>query len=231
MKRETPAVPHHVAIICDGNRRWARAQGLAVFMGHRRAAEQVFEPLIQRASDRGVRFLTFWVFSTENWKRNATEVEYLLSLLREFFDRQVARLHEQKMRFAVIGNIQKFPQDIQERITRGIELTQENEGITVIFALNYGGRDEIVRTVNRIRQLSSSEVTAVEFSNYLDTAGLPDPDFIIRTGGEQRLSGFLLWQSEYAELAFPEFLLPDFSPEKLDELLGEYAERQRRFGA
>lgn len=225
-------LPEHVAIICDGNRRWAREHGWEVFKGHRYAAENTFEPLIDHAAARGIKVLTFWVFSTENWKRNQTEVTYLLELLREFFDKQVQRLHEKEMRFETIGDLSRFPTDIQERLEKGRKLTAQNGGITVVFALNYGGRDELLRACNRaVVELPGHVFTAAELGSYLDTAGMPDPDFIIRTGGEQRLSGFLLWQSEYAELVFPEFYFPDFTPEKFDYLLAEYSERQRRFGA
>mgnify|MGYP006265918609 CR=1 FL=1 len=227
----SPAVPQHVAIICDGNRRWAKEHGLEVFLGHQKAVDEVFEPLIDRASERGVKYITFWVFSTENWQRASQEVSYLLQLLRDVFDKQVKRLHEKNMRVQVIGDTSKFDQDIQDRITDGIELTMNNSGITVIFALNYGGRDEILRAVERVQLDHPDEkITEHMFSSYLDTMLIPDPDFVIRTGGEQRLSGFLLWQIEYAELAFPEFYFPDFTPEKLDELLAEYASRKRRFG-
>lgn len=230
-QQSSSTLPKHIAIICDGNRRWAKEHGWEVFLGHRYAAEHTFEPLIDRAAEVGIEYLTFWVFSTENWKRKEKEVSYLLEMLREFFDKQVERLHEKEMRFQLIGDISKFPDDIQERLVRGEELTADNTGLTVVFALNYGGRDELVRACNKaISDMPGHEFSVAELSSYLDTKDMPDPDFIIRTGGEQRLSGFLLWQSEYAELAFPEFYFPEFTPEKLDELLAEFAERQRRFG-
>jgi undecaprenyl diphosphate synthase len=222
----------HLAIICDGNRRWAKARGLEVFLGHQKAADEVFEPLVDRAAERGVEYITFWVFSTENWQRSKVEVEYLLLLFRKVFDSQVKRLHEKNVRVMTIGDTSKFDSDIQERIREGIELTKNNTGITAIFALNYGGQDELLRAINKLlRELpENTPVTKEELEKYLDTAQIPNPDLIVRTSGEQRLSGFLLWQSEYAELTFPQFNFPEFTPEKLDEILDEYASRSRRFG-
>lgn len=255
----------HIAIICDGNRRWAQEHGMEVFFGHQKAVDEVIEPLIDRAAEHGVEFITFWVFSTENWQRPKPEVEYLMMLFRKVFESQVKRLHEKNIRVLTIGDSSKFEKDIQEKIKKGKELTENNTGITVVFALNYGGRDELLRAVTglvkqKLKQelneqadtkassdiaheghikTKTSAVSAtpktvqfseIEFSQYLDTNQIPDPDFIIRPGGEQRLSGFLLWQSEYAELAFPKFYFPEFTPEKLDELVAEYGQRKRRFG-
>lgn len=240
MTEPQQSIPKHVAIICDGNRRWAKEHKLEVFLGHKSAVDHVFEPLILHAQKRGIEYITFWVFSTENWKRNEREVGYLLDLFRVTFDTLVKRLHEYNIRIQVIGNMAAFDQDIQERISRGVELTKNNKGITAVFAMNYGGRDEIVRACNKLisqyalkikkGEIAESTVTAETLTNALDTATIPDPDFIIRTGGEQRTSGFLSWQSEYAEYAFPEFYFPDFTPERLDQLLAEFALRKRRFG-
>jgi undecaprenyl diphosphate synthase len=246
--------PKHLAIICDGNRRWAKAHGLEVFLGHQKAVDEVIEPLVDRAAERGVEYLTFWVFSTENWARARIEVDYLLSLFRTVFDQQVQRLHEKNVRVMTIGDTSKFDTDIQERIRNGTELTKHNTGITTIFALNYGGRDELLRAVNKLVQARSDSrskaaatlaaggdeaeigseknmaVTTEELEKFLDTAQIPDPDLIIRTSGEQRLSGLLPWQAVYAELSFPAFNFPEFTPEKLDQILDEFASRSRRFG-
>lgn len=236
---ELKKVPSHVAIICDGNRRWAREQGLMALMGHRRAMENVFEPIIDRAQDLGVKFLTFWVFSTENWKRDQTEVDGLLNLFREAFDNQAQKLAAKGVRIKVIGDISSFSPDVQERITKTVESTEHNPGITVVFAMNYGGRDEIVRAMERMLAKTQDAIAAGEevpsmsaeyFSQFLDTAGMPDPEFIIRTSGEQRLSGFLSWQSEYAEFAFPEFHFPEFTAERFEELINDFTQRGRRFG-
>lgn len=231
-------IPKHVAIICDGNRRWAREHKLEVFLGHRRAVDAVFEPLVDHAHEKGIKYITFWIFSTENWQRDTREVEYLLELFKEVFDSFVPRFHEKNIRVTAIGDISKFDETIQSRIKKGIELTKDNTGITVIFAMNYGGRDELLRAVNTLMQEKNTQaetqekaqITKEDIERVLDTAHIPDPDFIIRTSGEHRTSGFMLWQSEYAELAFPKFYFPEFTPEKLDELLEEYASRKRRFG-
>ncbi|MEX0896313.1 MAG: polyprenyl diphosphate synthase [Patescibacteria group bacterium] len=234
-----PKVPQHVAIICDGNRRWARQQGLMALMGHRKAMESVFEPIIDRAQGLGVQFLTFWVFSTENWKRDQAEVDGLLNLFREAFDTQAKKLAEKGARIKVIGDIADFAEDVQERIMETVRRTEKNTGITVVFAMNYGGRDEMVRAMERLMRTvqesiaagkKAPQLTAGYFSQFLDTAGTPDPELIIRTSGEQRLSGFLPWQSEYAEFAFPKFHFPEFTAERFEELIADFAQRGRRFG-
>lgn len=222
--------PQHIAIICDGNRRWAREHHLEVVLGHKKAVDDVFEPLVDRAAEHGVQFVTFWVFSTENWQREKHEVDALLQLFRNILDKNVDKLNKNGVKIRVIGDVLAFPQDIQDKLANAIEKTKNNQKITVVLALNYGGRDELVRAVNKISEDKRKKISAEDISRNLDTQDIPDPDYIIRTGGEQRLSGFMLWQSEYAELAFPEFYFPDFTPEKLDELLVEFEHRKRRFG-
>lgn len=254
-------IPKHIAVICDGNRRWARAQGLNPSLGHKKAVEETFEPLIDYAASIGVEHMTFWIFSTENWKREKKEVDFLMNLFRGFFDHQVKRFHQKNIRVKVIGNRSMMPKDIQQRIKEGEELTKDNSLISVTLAMSYGGRDEIVRAVEKnisavipdllarqiggIRNLKGNEsdqqiLKIVQddnhlfskelFEKYLDTYGTPDPELIIRTSGESRTSGFLLWQSEYSEWYFPEWHFPDFSPEKLDECIAEFNSRKRRFG-
>lgn len=213
--------PTHIAIIMDGNRRWARDHGLPVLAGHQKVADEVLESLVEHAAKRGVKYLTFWAFSTENWSRSAGEVEGIMRIFRHVVAKRWQRLHEKGVRVWVIGDISKFAPDIKESLEKVVEQTKENKKITAIFALNYGGRDEIRRAVKK---------SGSNFERDLDTVGIPDPDLIIRTGGEQRLSGFLLWQSEYSELYFPSFYMPDFTPEKLDEAIEEFISRQRRFG-
>lgn len=205
----------------DGNRRWARERGLPVIAGHQKVADEVLEPLVEHAAKRGVKYLTFWAFSTENWSRSAGEVEGIMRIFRHVIAKRWQRLHEKGVRVRVIGDISKFTPDIRESLEKVVEQTKDNKKIMAVFALNYGGRDEIRRAVRR---------SGNDFEQSLDTVGIPDPDFIIRTGGEQRLSGFLLWQSEYSELYFPSFYMPDFTPEKLDEAIEEFEARQRRFG-
>lgn len=221
-------IPTHIAVIMDGNRRWAKEQGLPILEGHRKVADEILEPLIEHAAKRGIKFMTFWAFSTENWKRSEKEVQGIMTIFRHVIQKRWQRLHEKGVRIRVIGDISKFPQDIHDALTKVVEQTKENKKITVIFALNYGGRDEIIRAVKKIK--NNSSMNEKEFSAILDTSGIPDPEIIVRTGGEQRLSGFLLWQSEYSELFFSSWYMPEFTPEKLDEVIGEYEKRNRRFG-
>lgn len=228
-------IPTHLAVICDGNRRWAKAHKLQVFKGHEKAVNDVFEPLIDAAAARGIKYLTFWIFSTENWDRDKFEIEMLMNLFRSFFTRQIDELHQKGVRVNMIGRLGDFAPDIQEKIKDGMEKTKHNQKITVTLAMSYGGRDEILRAVNkviaqRVENQDSQPMTKAELSAQLDTHDLPDPDFIVRTSGEQRTSGFLLWQADYAEWYFPQWHFPEFSPEKLDEVIAEYQHRHRRFG-
>lgn len=224
----TKTIPTHIAIIMDGNRRWAKEQGLSVLSGHQRVSDEVLEPLVEHAATRGISYVTFWAFSTENWHRDAKEVEGIMRIFRHTIRKRWQRLHEKGVRVKVIGDISKFAPDIQQALVDVMNQTEHNKKITAVFALNYGGRDEILRA---IRALPSTQgITSEVFSQYLDTKDIPDPDFIIRTSGEQRLSGFLPWQSTYSELYFPPWHMPDFTPARLDEALEEYEKRQRRFG-
>jgi len=223
-----PIVPKHIAVIMDGNRRWAKERGLGSLEGHKKVAETILEPLIEHAAKRGVRYMTFWAFSTDNWQRSKEEVGGIMSIFRHVIRKQWQRLHEKGVKIQVIGDISKFPTDIHDALMDVVEQTKENTIITVVFALNYGGRDEIVRAMKILH--AESVISEMTVSQALDTAGIPDPEFIVRTGGEQRLSGFLLWQSEYSELYFPAWYMPEFTPEKLDEVIEEYTLRQRRFG-
>jgi undecaprenyl diphosphate synthase len=214
----------------DGNRRWAKQHGLEILRGHEYVANKVIEPLVERCIERGVKYVTLWAFSTENWKRDRSEVIGLMELFRQAFQKQSQRLHKMGVRLRHIGDLQKFPPDIQQGIAKWEADTAQNQRITVTFALNYGGRDEVLRATNKLLAVGQTAVTEAEFAAALDTAGMPDPDFIIRTGGEQRLSGFLPWQAVYAELYFPSILMPDFTSIELDKALDEFAQRQRRFG-
>jgi undecaprenyl diphosphate synthase len=226
-------VPVHIAIIMDGNRRWAKEHGLSPIAGHKKVADEVLEPLVEHASKLGIRYLTLWAFSTENWKRNPAEVSGIMKIFRHSVVAFGEKMHKKGIRIRSIGDLSKFDADIQKSVLDLIGLTKNNTRITVIFALNYGGRDEIIRAINRLPGNPDSDrtITDEQFSGYLDTGDIPDPEFIIRTGGEQRLSGFLLWQSQYSELYFPTFYMPDFTPQRLEEALEEYRARQRRFGA
>lgn len=224
-------IPKHIAVIMDGNRRWARERGLPVLEGHRRVADDILDPLIEYAASKGISYMTFWAWSTENWNRDKQEVAGIMQIFQHVIRRRWNRLHEKGVRVRVIGDISKFAPVIKNSLVKVVEQTKHNTTITAIFALNYGGRDELIRAMNKVISAKRvSHVTEKEFAQHLDTAGIPDPDLIIRTGGEERLSGFLLWQSEYSELYFPSWYMPDFTPDKLDEALTEYARRQRRFG-
>jgi undecaprenyl diphosphate synthase len=229
-------IPNHIAIVMDGNRRWAKSHNLPVLEGHRRVVTGVLEKLIAHASKRGVKYLTLWAWSTENWKRDEGEVKGIMNLLRWGFGKFGQKMHKNGIQIRVIGDMRKLDPDIQKSISDLITLTKNNSRITVTFALNYGGRDELLRAIQNLQIYKSTnkqiieKISEKEFSQFLDTKDIPDPDLIIRTGGEQRLSGFLLWQCQYSELLFVPWYMPDFTSLKLDEAIEEYTLRQRRFG-
>lgn len=230
-------IPQHVAIIMDGNRRWARKQGLAIIKGHRKTAEETIERLADFAIKVGIKYLTLWAFSTENWQRDQEEVEGIMNLFRETFSTAAERLHKKGVRVHTIGDLNYFPQDIKEGVEHWKKETVNNKKIIVTFALNYGGRDELTRAVNRLisaeKNLKSKPITAQLLEKYLDTkqeVDLPDPELIIRPGGEQRLSGYLPWQGIYSELYFCQTLMPDFNEKEFAQAIADYASRQRRFG-
>ncbi|OGK19365.1 di-trans,poly-cis-decaprenylcistransferase [Candidatus Roizmanbacteria bacterium RIFCSPHIGHO2_02_FULL_40_13b] len=221
--------PQHVAIICDGNRRWARAKGLPEDTGHKYSAEHVFFELVEKAARMSIPYITFWVLSTENErKRSEREMAILFQLMKLHFSKDVSKLQEKDVKLTFIGNIEELPNDLRKIITKVEEESKDNKAITVILALNYGGRDEIIRAVNT--HTSKEKVTEADFDSALDTAGTPDPDIIIRTGGEHRLSGFLPWQSVYSELFFTDTLFPDFKDSELEKIVTEFSSRERRFG-
>ena len=227
-------IPKHVALIMDGNRRWAKKQGLSLLRGHKTGEERI-EPIIDKALELGIKYLTFWAFSTENWNRSKKEVEFLLKLYREDLDKKIDGFHRKSVKINVIGNLAMFPSDIQEKTREWMKKTKNNHKITVNLALSYGGRDEILRANEKLLEKSKiknqkSKLTEEEFSRYLDTAGQPDPELIIRTGGEKRLSGFLLWQSEYSELYFSEIFWPEFTADDFLVAIKDYNIRQRRLG-
>jgi undecaprenyl diphosphate synthase len=232
---EKSVIPNHIAIIMDGNRRWAREHGLPAIAGHQKVANEMLEPLVEHAYNKGVKILTFWAFSTENWRRDPQEVTGIMNIFLEAIEKFGLRMHKKGIQIRYIGNLEKFNRDIQKSILDLVELTKNNSRITVVFALNYGGRDELIRAFQSFHNnMSKNPCDYDDVKNilpqHLDTCNIPDPDLIVRTGGEERLSGFLLWQSEYSELYFPKWYMPEFTPEKLDEVLVEYKRRQRRFG-
>lgn len=236
MSTKLRKVPQHVAVIMDGNRRWAADHQMGPVDGHREAAEKTIEPIVDRAIKHGIKYLTFWAFSTENRNRDKFELRGLFGVFRDALKTKIRRLHEKGVKIKVIGNVDWFPGDIPERVKKMVNLTRDNEIITVSFALNYGGRDEILRAVKKLLkkvelgEVKVKNIDEAEFSKNLDTAGMPDPDLIIRTGGERRLSGYLPWQSVYSEIYFTNVLFPDFSPEEFDKALLDYQKRDRRFG-
>lgn len=222
----------HLAVVMDGNRRWAKAHGLPKMAGHQRVADKILEALIEHAAKRGIRYMTFWAWSTENWERDKREVEATMRLFRHVIKKRWAKLNEKGVRVKVIGDISKFAPDIRKALTDVVEQTKDNKRITAVFALNYGGRDEIVRAIRKLfaNIRTNGSIDEKTVTSQLDTAEIPDPDMIVRTGGECRLSGFMLWQAQYSELYFVPWEMPEFTPEKLDAVTAEYTRRQRHFG-
>jgi undecaprenyl diphosphate synthase len=230
------SVPDHVAIIMDGNGRWARARGLPRVAGHRAGAEAV-RRTIEAAITHGVRWLTLYAFSAENWRRSAAEVLDLTGLLRHYLKNEISTLAAEGIRLTVIGEPGRFAPDIQAEISAAEKRTARNERLNLTVALSYGARSEILAAVRAAAaaiaagQLDPAALDEARFGQFLATAGMPDPDLIVRTSGEQRLSNFLLWQAAYSELVFLDVLWPDFAQADFAAALAEYARRERRFGS
>lgn len=228
--------PCHVAIIMDGNGRWAKSRGLPRTAGHREGAQAVRRTL-EAAGELGVEYLTLFGFSSENWKRPKDEVEDLMGLLRRYLGAEMVELNDKNVCFRVIGDRSAFTAETVKLIEEGEALTRDNTGITLNLALNYGGRADIVAAARRAAgevkagRIDANEITEERFSGWLSTVGMPDPDLVIRTSGEQRISNFLLWQSAYAEFVFLPALWPDFTKEDLESAIFEYGRRERRYGA
>jgi undecaprenyl diphosphate synthase len=229
-------LPRHIAIIMDGNGRWARSRGLPRIAGHRRGAEAVRRTLTA-ASELGIPYLTLFGFSSENWKRPLDEVDDLMGLLRHYLRGEIADLHRNSVRLRVIGEIGRLSPDIVTLIDNAEALTRDNSGINLTIALSYGGRAEIAAAVRAIAaevkagQMPLDAVDEDLIARHLFTADLPDPDLLIRTSGEQRISNFLLWQCAYAELVFTKTLWPDFGRADLEQAIADYCCRERRYGA
>lgn len=229
------ADPRHVAIIMDGNGRWAQARGLPRTEGHRRGVEAL-RRTVRACSDLGVRWLTVYSFSTENWRRPAGEVGFLMGLFKRFVQNDLAELHASNVRVRMIGDRSSTPPDLLELIEQAENLTRANTALTLVVAFNYGARDEILRAVRAVTERAIRDgrdpaaVTEAELAGAMDTRGIPDPELIIRTSGEKRLSNFLLWQAAYAEFVFSPVLWPDFDKDALEAALAEYRSRHRRFG-
>lgn len=228
-------MPRHIAIIMDGNGRWAAKRSLPRKLGHKAGAEAL-ENIIYAAKDMGLEHLTVYAFSTENWKRSEEEVGAIMDLLRMYLKKYFKKFLKDDVRMDVIGDITRLDKDIQESILEIEEISKEKTGLFVHIALNYGGRDELRRAVGKIAEdvaagkLNPADITEDVISNALDTAGTPDPELMIRTSGEERISNFLLWQIAYSEFYFSEALWPDFDKKELEKAIYYYQNRERRFG-
>jgi undecaprenyl diphosphate synthase len=228
-------MPQHVAIIMDGNGRWAAARGLPRVEGHRRGVEAL-RKTVRAAGELGISVLTIFSFSSENWSRPQSEIRDLLALLRRFIRNDLVDLHKSNVRVRVIGERDDLPSDIRALLEEAEELTRHNDGLMLVVAFNYGARQEIARAARRLAlevlegRLSADDITPELLARHLDQPDLPDPDVIIRTSGEQRLSNFLLWQAAYSELVFVPIYWPDFDHAALESAIAEYRRRERRFG-
>lgn len=230
-KLDSNNIPQHIAIIMDGNRRWAKKRLMPAFMGHE-FGRRALEPIIRASAKLGVKYLTFWAFSTENWKRPEEEKNAIFNILREHGKKVLQDLQKNGVKLKVIGEIEKFPEDIQQVLKETIKATESNDTITVNLALSYGGRSEILRAVSKVieQKIKPEDLTEEVFSEFVDTAGQPDPEMIIRTGGVTRTSGFLPWQAGYSELYFTDLLWPDFDEKELEKAIAWYQDQQRNFG-
>ncbi|MDK2966986.1 MULTISPECIES: isoprenyl transferase [Lacrimispora] len=232
---ENIVIPEHVAIILDGNGRWAKKRGLPRSMGHKEGCITV-ERTVEEAAMLGIKYLTVYGFSTENWKRSTEEVGALMQLFRYYMVRLLKVSKANNVRVKVIGDRRRFDSDIIDGIGRLVEETKNNTGLTFVIAVNYGGRDEIVRAARKIMEdtregkLSPESLTEETFAGYLDTIGIPDPDLLIRTSGELRLSNYLLWQLAYTEIYVADCYWPDFNMEEMKKAIAAYNSRERRFG-
>ena len=228
-------VPNHIAIILDGNGRWAKAKGMPRSYGHVQGCANM-ETVCDYMKELGVKYVTVYAFSTENWKRSKDEVDGLMKLFRSYLKKCIKLADKNKMRVRVIGEVSAFDQDIQESIARLEQYSQKYDEIYFQIALNYGSRDEIIRGIRKLAQdaadgkVKPEEIDEHVFDNYLDTAGIPDPDLMIRTSGELRLSNFLLWQMAYTEFYFTDVAWPDFNKAELIKAIEKYNQRDRRYG-
>ncbi len=230
-----PALPVHVAIIMDGNGRWASRRLMSRVTGHEKGAETV-RMVVRACRELGIAHLTLYAFSTENWQRPASEVNALMGLLRRFIDQERAELVRNGIRLHPIGRLERLPDDVREALGRVVDETRDNAGLRLHLALSYGGRDEIARAARRIAEavqagrMRPEKIDEAALAAALDTAGVPDPDLLIRTGGELRVSNFLLWQIAYTEIFVTPTLWPDFSRREFEAILADFGRRERRFG-
>jgi undecaprenyl diphosphate synthase len=231
MVKKSAAIPTHVAIIMDGNGRWALSRGLPRLAGHRAGTENL-RRIITSCVEFGIQYLTIYAFSTENWGRPREEVDGLMNILEDVIDRELAELHQEGVQLRHIGRLERLDPKIQEKVLEAIELTKNNDRLILNVAFNYGGRDEIICAIQRIIRdgVQPDDVTADLVGRYLFTAGVPDPDLIIRTSGELRVSNFLIWQGAYSEWYVTSTYWPDFDKEAFSKALDTYAHRDRRYG-
>jgi len=222
-------LPIHIGIIMDGNGRWAQKRNLPRYYGHKRGIESV-RRVVKAAKKYGIKYLTLYSFSTENWKRPKEEVEFLFKLMEERLKKEGEKLNKQNVRVRFIGNREQLPKKLQKIMEDVEELTKNNDGLNLTFAINYGGREEILQAIKKLKKEDLKDLNEENFKKYLYTKDLPDPDIIVRTAGEKRLSNFLLWQSSYSEFYFTKTLWPDFSEEDFLKVLADYQRRKRKFG-
>lgn len=234
-REEQLKIPTHIAIIMDGNGRWAKKRKMPRSIGHQQGAKRL-EEVCRAAAEMGIQYLTVYAFSTENWTRPEDEIHTLMKILRNYLADSIKKARDNNMRVRVIGDISRLDLDIQERILKLEEVSASNTGLNFQIALNYGSRDEIMRAMRRLMEdcrqgnVQPEELEEALFASYLDTKDIPDPDLLIRTSGEQRISNYLLWQCAYSEFYFPEILWPDFDKNALKEAVRQYTARDRRFG-
>jgi len=228
-------IPAHIAIIMDGNGRWAARRGEPRFLGHKKGVDAV-KRIVDEASGMGIQYLTLYTFSAENWKRPEAEIKALMSILITTLNSEMERLKSNNIRVLAIGNIESLPYDVQKTLRQTIRSTSRNTGLSLVLALSYGGRQDIIYAVQRInldirkKKISLLDISAELFRSYLSTANIPDPELLIRTGGEYRISNFLLWEIAYTEFYFTRTLWPDFDKEEFREAIIEYQNREKRFG-
>jgi undecaprenyl diphosphate synthase len=228
-------LPRHIAVIMDGNGRWAKRKGAARIFGHRNAIQAV-KDITEGCGEIGIKFLTLYAFSTENWGRPKEEIDGLMELLVNTLQKEISTLHENQVRLLTIGGLDHLPMVCQKNLREAKEATKDNNGLTLLLALNYSGRWELVQAAKKMAKdiksgaIKLEDINESAFAGYLDTAGIPDPELLIRTSGEIRISNFLLWQMAYSELYFTKTLWPDFRREDLYEAICEYQKRERRFG-
>ena len=235
MEFDKEKMPNHIAIIMDGNRRWAAAQGKNASFGHRQGAKTL-EKIVRYANKIGLKYITVYAFSTENWKRAEEEVNGLMILFKTYLDDYAKRADTENIKVNILGDISAFNEDLQKSMLKCMERTKENTGVVFSIAINYGGRAELIRAMKSIAtevkegKINIENIDETMITNHLYTVGIPDPDLIIRTSNELRLSGFLIWQASYSEFYFTDINWPDFDEEALDKAIVEYQNRNRRFG-